>query len=255
MSNNDTTPIIQITNITYLYPNNTIGLKQLSLQIYKGEFVVIAGSNGSGKTTLLRHFNGLLQPQKGQVRVCNMDVKTHHFQIKQHVGMIFQNPDTQIIGETVYDEVAFGPENLCLDRDIINTRVHHAIQDVGLTHVINQAPYTLSGGEKRRLAIAGILAMQSDIIVFDEPFSELDYTGVKQILNQMVRLHQKGHTLIVTTHDIEKIYSHASRMIIMADGQIQKDGPPQALLIDLEKFGIREPCGSRYGKTIESWLT
>ncbi|MDY6852152.1 MAG: ABC transporter ATP-binding protein, partial [Thermodesulfobacteriota bacterium] len=158
-------------------------------------------------------------------------------------------------GETVYDDVAFGPENLCLAKDEIKQRVQASLESVGLTGLADQRPHTLSGGEKRRLAIAGVLAMKSEVVVFDEPFSNLDYPGVKQVLRQMIALGRTGHTIIVTAHDLEKILAHADRLVIMNDGKIVRDGEPLDIAREAESFGVREPCASRLGLEIESWLS
>jgi biotin transport system ATP-binding protein len=168
--------------------------------------------------------------------------------------MMFQDADSQIVGETVYEDVAFGPENLRLERSQIQNRVEIALRAVGLTRLAHQRPHLLSGGEKRRLAIAGILAMKPKVIVFDEPFSSLDYPGVKQILNHILALHQSGHTILVTTHDLEKIIAHADRLILMHSGKIVRDGIPAEIMCDVEAFGVRKPCSIRQGLEADSWL-
>ena len=168
--------------------------------------------------------------------------------------MMFQDADSQIVGETVYEDVAFGPENLCLERGAVQKRVERALDVVGLQHLADQRPHLLSGGEKRRLAIAGILAMESRVIVFDEPFTSLDYPGVKQVLHHILSLNRSGHTIVVATHDLDKIIAHADRLIIMQGGEIVRDGKPVALVCDLEAFGIRKPCDCRLEVEFESWL-
>ena len=168
--------------------------------------------------------------------------------------MVFQDPDSQIVGETVFDDVAFGPENLCLDKNEIKRRVSNSLKIVGLIDFEDQKPHLLSGGEKRRLAIAGILAMEPKVLVFDEPFSSLDYPGVKQVLKQIVSLHRSGHTILVAAHDLEKVIAHADRLVIMKNGSVVKDGMPSQLLGELESYSIREPCASRLGMEVPSWL-
>jgi len=246
--------IIEIENLTHRFTDGTLGLTDLDLQINEGAFVVIAGPNGSGKTTLLKHLNGLLLPTSGKVRLAGFSVARNLVKARQFVGMIFQDPDSQIVGETVYADVAFGPENLCLPRSQIQKRVSGALDLVGLTHFAEQRPHLLSGGEKRRLAIAGVLAMKPRIIVFDEPFSSLDYPGVKQVLQQILALHQIGHTIIVTTHDLEKIIAHAERLIFMNNGRIEREGPPQEIIHEAETYGVRVPCATRLGMDMPSWL-
>lgn len=246
--------IIEIENLAHRFADGTTGLEDISLEIQEGTFVVIAGQNGSGKTTLLRHLNGLLMPTKGTVRLAGEPVSNNPARSRQMVGMVFQDPDSQIVGETVYEDVAFGPENLCLDRDEIERRVFRALETVGLLDYKDQRPHLLSGGEKRRLAIAGILAMESRILVFDEPFSSLDYPGVKKILSHMVSLHRAGHTILVAAHDLEKVIAHTDRLVIMKDGRVVRDGLPYQLFGELEAFGIREPCAFRMGMEVSSWL-
>lgn len=246
--------IIEIENLSHRFADGTVGLENINLFISEGTFVVIAGRNGSGKTTLLKHLNGLLLPTKGIVKLYGVPVAKDLKWSRQMVGMVFQDADSQIVGETVLDDVAFGPENLCLDRAKIKRLVSRALETVGLLHYKDQKPHLLSGGEKRRLAIAGILAMEPKVLVFDEPFSSLDYPGVKQILAQMISLHQAGHTILVAAHDLEKLIAHTDRLIIMQDGGIVRDGLPSQLLGELEAFGIREPCASRMGMEVHSWL-
>jgi len=247
--------IIEIKNLSHSFLDGTLGINGVNLSIKEGEFIVIGGQNGSGKTTLLKHLNGLLLPTKGTVLVKGVEVSRNIKKIRQMVGMVFQNADSQIVGETVYADVAFGPENLCLDRQEIEKRVSAALESVDLAQHADKSPHLLSGGEKRRLSIAGILAMEPKIIVFDEPFSSLDYPGVRQVLEQIISLHQSGHTIIITTHDIEKIITHANRLLIMEDGKVVRDGMPDKILQEAEVFGVRMPCATRMGMEVASWLS
>ncbi|MDY6789758.1 MAG: ATP-binding cassette domain-containing protein [Thermodesulfobacteriota bacterium] len=247
--------IIEIKNMTHRFVDGTVGLDGINLSICEGEFIVIGGQNGSGKTTLLKHLNGLLLPTQGTVLLEGLEVSRHIKKARQMVGMVFQNADSQIVGETVYADVAFGPENFCLDRQEIDKRVSTALVSVDLTQHADKSPHLLSGGEKRRLSIAGILAMEPKIIVFDEPFSSLDYPGVRQVLKQIVSLHHSGHTIIVTTHDIEKVIAHANRLLIMQDGKVARDGVPAEIMRDAEMFGVKMPCATRLGMEVVSWLS
>jgi len=246
--------IIEFENLCHRFADGTSGIEDINLNIREGSFVVIAGPNGSGKTTLLRHLNGLLTPTSGIVRLAGIPVEQNLLRARQLVGMMFQDADSQIVGETVYEDVAFGPQNLRLDHRKVKRRVLNALDVVGLRDFINQRPHLLSGGEKRRLAIAGILAMEPKVIVFDEPFSNLDYPGVKQVLQHILALHQSGQTIVVTTHDLEKIIAHADRMILMQNGKIIRDGIPADIMTDIETFGVRTPCSLRLGLEVESWL-
>ena len=246
--------ILEIENLSHRFADGTHGLKNINLTIEEGTFVVIAGQNGSGKTTLLRHLNGLLLPTAGTVRLEGISVPENLKRARQMVGMVFQDADSQIVGETVSDDVAFGPENLCLDRREVTRRVARALDLVNLLDLKNQKPHLLSGGEKRRLAIAGILAMEPKVLVFDEPFSSLDYPGIKQVLRQIISLHQAGHTILVAAHDLEKVIAHTDRLVIMNHGKVVKDGSPDRLIGELEAFGIRQPCAYRLGVEVQSWL-
>lgn len=248
--------IIKIENLTHRYEDGSDGLCDVNLEIAAGGFIVIAGENGSGKTTLLRHLNGLLLPTEGRVEVDGQSVAQDPARARQLVGMMFQDAASQIIGDTVGEDVAFGPENLCLDRREITRRVDQALSQAGLSRLADQRPHLLSGGEKRRLAIAAILAMQPQIVVFDEPFTSLDYPGTRQVLEQMVALHQSGHTIIVTTHDLEKVLAHADRLIIMHQARVVKDGRPADILAYTESFGVRSPLVGQTAMDIEvlSWL-
>lgn len=246
--------IIELENLSHHFADGTIGLDRISFKVREGSFVVIAGPNGSGKTTLLRHLNGLLLPTSGTVKLKGVSVKKDLVRARQLVGMMFQDADSQIVGETVYEDVAFGPENLCLKRVEIQQRVWRALKSVSLTDHADYRPHLLSGGEKRRLAIAGILAMDPKVIVFDEPFSSLDYDGVKQVLEQILALHGSGRTILMATHDLEKVIAHAERLILMKAGKIVRDGSPETILPEVEKFGVRQPCASRLGVEIRSWL-
>lgn len=245
---------ISITQLSHAYSDKRLRLQEISLTIPSGQFVVLTGANGSGKTTLLRHLNGLLRPRAGEVRVGGVCVNSDPLAARQKVGMVFQDADSQIVGETVFDEVAFGPENLRLGPEEVQRRVKDALGAVGLTDFAHKAPYLLSGGEKRRLAIGGILAMGAPVIVLDEPFSNLDYAGVRQVLRQLAELHAAGRTIIVATHDLEKVLALADRLLVLAAGRLVVDGDPRAAARQVERYGVREPHWSRGGTAAVSWL-
>jgi biotin transport system ATP-binding protein len=246
--------IIQIENLSHRYADGTLGIDRITLDIEAGALVVVAGANGSGKTTLLRHLNGLLLPTSGSVRVAGLDVANHLKRVRALVGMVFQDADGQIVGETVSEDVAFGPENLKLERAEINRRVADALAATGLSDLSSKRCHLLSGGEKRRVSIAGILAMRPRVIVFDEPFSNLDYSGVRQVLAQIVQLHRSDHTIILATHDLDKVLAHAGRLIIMRSGRIVRDGPPAAVVAEVEHFGVKSPRAAELGMEALTWL-
>jgi biotin transport system ATP-binding protein len=245
--------IIEIENLSHYFADGTMGLEDINLKIEAGSFIVVAGRNGSGKTTLFRHLNGLLLPSRGTVRVDGVSVAENPARARRMVGMVFQDADSQIVCETVHDDVAFGPENLCMEREEVKTRVSRALKAVGLTGLANQRPHLLSGGEKRRLTIAGIIAMEPGIVVFDEPFTSLDYPGVRQVLKQILALHRAGCTILITTQDLEKVIAHADRLIIMMNGKVVKDSSPENIIKETEAFGVRAPCATRYGMEIVPW--
>ena len=248
-------PMIAIENLDHRFSNRQWGLKRINLHIEHGEFIVIAGANGSGKTTLLRHLNGLLHPSSGRVALDGSDVAKNLKHARQVVGMVFQDADSQIVGETVYDDVAFGPENLCLPSDEINRRVTLALKSVDLLDLSLQSPHLLSGGEKRRLAIAGVLAMQPQVLAMDEPFANLDFPGTREVLKQILFLHRAGHTIVIATHDVEKVIAHADRLVILQRGEVVRTGTPDEIMDDLESFGIRRPCAVRLGMKVQPWLS
>lgn len=233
--------LFEVKGLTHRFQDGSLGLNDINLGLYPNEFVVITGCNGSGKTTLLKHLNGLLLPTEGNVILKGIDVSKDLLRARQLVGMVFQDAESQIVGETVEEDVAFGPSNLSLEQTVIYQRVRNALEQVGLMDFIDKPPYLLSGGEKRRLAIAGVLAMKSSVIMFDEPFSNLDYPGTRQVLRQMGRLHQNGHTIIVATHELDAVLDLATRLIIMQKGKVVRDGMPRVVAEDALKFDIKIP--------------
>jgi biotin transport system ATP-binding protein len=246
--------ILETKGLTHIFPNGTIAVNDVNLAIEEGDFAVIAGSNGSGKTVLVRHLNGLFLPTAGKVLLEGEPITKDLTNARKKIGLIFQNSDNQIVGQTVAEDVAFGPENLNLSREEIDERVKQALEAVGLGPLAERQPHTLSGGEKRRLAIAGVLAMNPKIIIFDEPFTGLDYPGVVQVLKEIVSLNRNGRSIILVTHELEKVLAHANRLIIMEKGRVVKDGLPNRLIDELESYGIKRPYGE--GRKVETmtWL-
>ena len=253
LHNSGRNALLEIRQLTHRFTDGSMGIQDIDLTIDTGEFIVLAGPNGSGKTTLLKHLNGLLKPSDGDVVLDGVPVMKNLQRARRMVGMVFQDADSQIVGETVWDDAAFGPENLALPKPEITETVRHALQTVGLAAIADKPPHLLSGGEKRRLAIAGVLCMRPRIIVFDEPFSNMDYPGTCRALEQMDKLHRQGHTLIVATHDLEKVLGHATRLIILQRGKIVRDGIPKEIAAQAELFGIRVPCAIRFGRELEIW--
>jgi biotin transport system ATP-binding protein len=242
-------PILEIDHLTHEFDGGT-GIHDISFQVFPKEFILLAGPNGSGKTTLIRHLNVLDRPTSGEIRLYGRPVTT------DLIGMVFQDADTQIVGDTVADEVAFGLENLNTPRARIIEKVDQALACMNLSCLKDRNPATLSGGEKRRLAIAGILVMDPSIIVLDEPFANLDFPASRDLVETVCRLNRDGQTVIMATHEVEEVISSATRMLIMdRHGRLVKDDRPERLLGCLERFGIKEPCFSRMGYTAPPWRT
>ncbi len=247
--------MIEIRDLHLRYPDGTHALRGINLTIPDGEFLLICGPNGSGKTTLTRLICGLMKPTEGSVRVNGLDDPHASRKIRALVGMVFQDADSQIVGETVKEDVSFGPENLGLSRKEIAERVDWALGVMGLNSLSEKPCYLLSGGEKRRLAIAGVLAMKPQTILLDEPFSHLDYPGIREVLKHLVDLHREGHTLVLTTHDVEKVIAHVDRIAIIQNGELKAAGPPDEIVSKLSHFGVRPPCYTLLGRERISWLS
>ena len=232
-------------------------LKGVDLTIKKGEFIALLGRNGSGKTTFSKQLNAILRPSEGTVTVDEMGTKDADklYEIRQHVGMVFQNPDNQMVAANVEEEVAFGPENLGMESDTIVARVKQALEQVRMWKRRKTAPNHLSGGQKQRIAIAGILAMHPDYIVLDEPTAMLDPKGRKEVMEALQRLNQEQEmTVILITHDMEEA-ALASRVILLADGQVRFDGIPEKFFgadVLLAEMGMEAPLSYRVRKLIDS---
>ena len=232
-------------------------LKGVDLTIKKGEFIALLGRNGSGKTTFSKQLNAILRPSEGTVTVDEMGTKDADklYEIRQRVGMVFQNPDNQMVAASVEEEVAFGPENLGMESDTIVARVKQALEQVRMWKRRKAAPNHLSGGQKQRIAIAGILAMHPDYIVLDEPTAMLDPKGRKEVMEALQRLNQEQEmTVILITHDMEEA-ALASRVILLADGQVRFDGTPEDFFGEdalLAEMGMEAPLSYRVRKLIDS---
>lgn len=232
-------------------------LKGVDLTIKKGEFIALLGRNGSGKTTFSKQLNAILRPSEGTVTVDEMGTRDAEklYDIRQHVGMVFQNPDNQMVAANVEEEVAFGPENLGMESDTIVARVKQALEQVRMWKRRKTAPNHLSGGQKQRIAIAGILAMHPDYIVLDEPTAMLDPKGRKEVMEALQRLNQEQEmTVILITHDMEEA-ALAGRVILLADGQVRFDGTPENFFGEdalLAEMGMEAPLSYRVRKLIDS---
>ena len=240
---------IAVNNLTYAYESNKpAALNEINLEIAEGEFVAIIGTNGSGKSTLAKHFNALLIPTSGQVIIDGMNTSNESdlWKIRSEVGMVFQNPDNQIIAALVEDDIAFGPENLGVAPEEIERRVDLSLNAVGMLDFKSFAPHKLSGGQKQRIAIAGALALQTKCIVFDEPTAMLDPQGREEVIAEIKKLHAQGMTIIYITHFMEEAMI-ADRVVIMNDGKIIRIGTPREIFTDVEgikKIGLDVPIAA-----------
>lgn len=224
--------IISVQNITFAYTREegaemVKAIDGVSFEIEPGSFTAVIGKNGSGKSTLAKNLNGLLLPTEGDILVAGYNTKddAHIWDVRQTAGMVFQNPDNQLVSAIVEDDVAFGPENLGVDPQEIRQRVDQALEAVNMGQFKNKAPHLLSGGQKQRIAIAGVVAMKPRCIIFDEPTAMLDPKGRKEIMAIIDELHQEGITVVLITHFMEEAV-RADRVIIMNEGKILLDGTP-----------------------------
>ena len=242
---------IRVEHLNYTYPgvDDTPGVAvftDLNLTIEKGTFVAILGSNGCGKSTLAKHFNSILLPCGGKVYVCGLDTSDEELliRVRRNVGMVFQNPDNQIVANVVEEDVAFGPENLGVASPEIARRVENALKQVGMYEYREHAPHLLSGGQKQRVAIAGIIAMEPQCIILDEPTAMLDPRGRKEVMDTVKKLNkEKGITAVIITHHMDEA-AQADRVVVLHKGDVAADGTPQEVFAQIEllhSIGLAAP--------------
>ena len=232
---------IQVEHLAYSYPGGEDGqdvlvFEDMNLSVEAGSFVAILGSNGCGKSTLAKHFNSILLPCGGKVYVCGMDTADEEqlISVRRNVGMVFQNPDNQIVANVVEEDVAFGPENLGVASPVIRKRVDSALKQVGMYEYRDHAPHLLSGGQKQRVAIAGIIAMEPKCIVLDEPTAMLDPKGRREVMDTIIKLNkEKGITVVLITHHMDEA-AMAQRVVVLSKGQIAVDGTPREVFSRVE---------------------
>ena len=243
--------IINVEHLAYTYPgvDDTPGVavfKDLNLRVEAGSFVAVLGGNGCGKSTLAKHFNSILLPCGGKVWVSGMDTSDENklIAIRRSVGMVFQNPDNQIVANVVEEDVAFGPENLGISSAEIRRRVDNALKQVGMSKYAKHAPHLLSGGQKQRIAIAGIIAMEPKCIVLDEPTAMLDPRGRREVMETVTKLNrEKGITIVLITHHMDEA-AQVQRVVVMHRGEIAADGKPEEVFSQVEllhRLGLAAP--------------
>ena len=243
--------IISVDSLAYSYPGVDGGagvtvFENLSLAVEEGSFVAVLGSNGCGKSTLAKHFNSILLPTGGKVWVCGMDTSNEDrlIAIRRAVGMVFQNPDNQIVANVVEEDVAFGPENLGVASPAIRQRVDNALKQVGMYEFREHAPHLLSGGQKQRVAIAGIIAMEPKCIVLDEPTAMLDPKGRREVMETITKLNQeKKITVVLITHHMDEA-AQAQRVVVLHRGKVAADGTPKEVFSQVEllhSLGLAAP--------------
>ncbi len=243
--------VIKTENMSFTYPDGTPALQDINMEILEGERAAIIGSNGAGKSTLFSHFNGILRPTSGLIKIDGEPVsykKKDLIKIRQKVGMVFQNPDDQLFSPTVAEDVAFGPMNLGLPDAEVEKRVKESLEAVGMLGSERKAPHHLSGGQKKRVAIAGILAMKPDIMVLDEPTTGLDPHGAEQVMDILYHLNQvKNMSIIISSHDVEMVTEFATKIFVLHSGQIIHQGTPEDIFNDpetIKRARLKQPTAA-----------
>jgi len=237
--------MIEVLEVYFKYPSGVEALKGVSLTIQDGEFVAIMGENGAGKTTLVKHFNGLLKPTKGKVLVDGVETtKVSVATLARTVGFVFQNPDHQLFSETVEEEIAFALKNFGFSQDVIEKRVEWALNLLGLTQYRKTSPFMLSGGERKRVALASVLAWDPKILILDEPTIGQDYQQKEKLRQFILQMKAQGKTVVIVTHDVEFVAECNPRVVLMRGGKIVADGEARKILTDpeiLEQASIVPP--------------
>ncbi len=249
--------MLEVKNLKYSYNNDYQALKGVSLKIERGEMVALLGKNGAGKSTLFLHLNGIYEPDEGQVFIDGEELKYDKkslLKFRQKVGIVFQNPDDQIFAPTVEEDVAFGPLNLKLPMEEVQNRVEEALERVGMSGYEKTAPHHLSGGQKKRVAIAGILAMKPEIMVLDEPTAGLDPQGVANLSALLKELNEEGITIIISTHEVDLVPDYANRTFVMVDGELIAEGTPKEIFSQpniLEQANLKVPIVTELFQQLE----
>jgi energy-coupling factor transport system ATP-binding protein len=228
-------PLIQVEGVSYSYPSGVEALRDVSLIIHKGEFLAIMGENGAGKTTLVKHLNGLLRPQLGRITFEDADITDLSVAaLARKVGLVFQNPDDQLFSENVEKEISFALENFGFEKEVVEKRVGWALNLLDIEKYRKSSPFILSGGERKRVALASVLAWDPDVVVLDEPTIGQDYRQKERLRHFLAQLRTQGKTIIIVTHDVEFVAECEPRIVLMAEGEIIGDGTTKKIMTDVE---------------------
>ncbi len=250
--------MLEVQNLKYSYNNDYQALKGVSLKIDEGEMIALLGKNGAGKSTLFLHLNGIYEPDEGKVFIDGEELKYDKkslLKFRQKVGIVFQNPDDQIFAPTVEEDVAFGPLNLGLSMEEVQDRVEEALARVGMSGTEKIAPHHLSGGQKKRVAIAGILAMKPEIMILDEPTAGLDPQGVENLVKLLKELNDEGITILISTHEVDLVPDYANKVFVLVDGELIAEGTPKAIFSQpevLEKAHLKIPIVTELFQQLET---
>ena len=234
-------PMLKLENLSFGFEKTKPILTDISFTIEAGSFTLITGPNGSGKSLLLKCIKGLLKPTSGTIVLDGSDVTRSSKKRLTSIGLVFQDAETQIVGQTVERDILFGLENLELPLSVQQERLAAVVQLLDLTKQLSQRPRTLSGGEKRRLSIAGVLVMEPKLLIMDEPFANLDYPSVVQVLKTLLQLKEEGHTIVLVSHEVEKILAYTDDVIILSEGKVAAQGPPASVRSLFSKHGVYLP--------------
>jgi len=239
--------LIEVEGVSFTYPDGTCALKGVSVRVRRGSVVAITGANGSGKSTLLMLMAGLLEPQEGAVRFRGVDVKKVGYELRREVGMVFQDPDDQLFAPTVFDDIAFGLRMLRLPDEEVRLRVNEIARELGVEHLLDKPPFRLSGGEKRKVALATALVLRPSVLLLDEPFSDLSPQASRRLMDVIVEFKKYGGTVVFTSHDVDVVAELSDYVYVLSDGRVVAHGEPGYVLCDdelLAKAELRPPIAT-----------
>jgi len=239
--------LIEVEDISFTYPDGTRALERINVKVRQGSVVAVIGANGAGKSTLLMLMAGLLEPQEGVVRFRGVDVKRLGFKLRREIGVVFQDPDDQLFAPTVFDDIAFGLRMLRLSDEEIRSRVNEVARELGIEHLLNKPPFRLSGGEKRKVALATVLVMKPSVLLLDEPFSDLSPLASQRLMDAIIEFKRGGGTVVFTGHDVDVAAELSDYVYVLSGGRVIAHGGPRDALCDdelLAKAELRPPMAT-----------